>query len=90
MEMQRIIKFETTADLVGGFVVPASKQAFIFNKGLLLSDRSLSGRQLHSFSDFQDIDSLCLEKLYQPNVLQPRSPAMDYRGFCFCIKTINE
>jgi len=41
MEMQRIINFETTSDFVGGFVVPASKQAskqaFIFNKGLLLS-----------------------------------------------------
>ncbi len=29
MEMQRIIKFETTADLVGGFVVPASKPLFL-------------------------------------------------------------
>lgn len=36
MEMQRIINFETTSDFVGGFVVPC-KQAFIFNKGLLLS-----------------------------------------------------
>ncbi|MBR2508124.1 MAG: hypothetical protein IKB71_00090, partial [Lentisphaeria bacterium] len=45
----------------------ASKQAFIYNKGLLLSDRSFSGRQFPFFSDFQGMGSLCLEKLYQSN-----------------------
>ena len=58
--------------------VGASKPLFI-NKGLLLTDRSLSGHQLHSFSDFQGVDFLCLENCINP-ILQPRSPAMDYRG----------
>ncbi|MBR2441373.1 MAG: hypothetical protein IKB25_14340, partial [Lentisphaeria bacterium] len=50
----------------------ASKQAFK-NKGWLLPDQSLSGRKLHSFSDFQDMDSLCLEKLYQSNFTAAKS-----------------
>ena len=52
--------------------VGASKPLFI-NKGLLLTDRSLSGHQLHSFSDFQGVDFLCLEKLYQSNFTAAKS-----------------
>ncbi|MBR2440407.1 MAG: hypothetical protein IKB25_09450, partial [Lentisphaeria bacterium] len=51
----------------------ASKQAFIYNKGLLLSDRSFSGRQFPIFSDFQGMGSLCLEKLYQFNFTAAKS-----------------
>ena len=51
---------------------PRQEQA-LNNKGLLLSDRSLSGRDFHSFSNFQDIDSLCLEKLYQSNFTAAKS-----------------
>ena len=52
--------------------VSASKPLFT-NKGLLLPDRSLSGLQLHSFSDFQGVDFLCLEKLYQSNFTAAKS-----------------
>ena len=33
------------------------------SKGLLPSNRNLTGRKFHSFSDFQGTGSLCLEKL---------------------------
>ena len=62
----------------------ASKQAFI-NKGLLLSDRGFSGRHPHSFSDFQDRDFLCLEKLYQSNFTAAKSSNGLSRLFVFCI-----
>ena len=52
--------------------VGASKPLFI-NKGLLLPDRSLSGRQFHIFSDSQGTESLCLEKLYQSNFTAAKS-----------------
>ena len=49
------------------------KQTFILNKGLLLSDRSLSGRQFHSSSDFQGIYFLCFEELYQSDFTAAKS-----------------
>ena len=52
-------------------------------KGLLLPDRSLSGHQLHSFSDFQGVDFLCLEKLYQSNFTAAKSSNGLSRLFLF-------
>jgi hypothetical protein len=62
----------------------ASKQAslYLVNKGLLLPARSLFGRQLHSFSDSQGIDFLCLEKLYQSNFTAAKSSNGLSRLFC--------
>ena len=86
------MRFVTTANnsvpvfSTGGFAVSlfsdmtsASKPLFI-NKGLLQSDHSFFGYRFPLFSDIQDKDSPCLEMLYQSD-LQPRSPAMDYRGY---------
>ena len=60
--------FRNTEKLSCANEVSASKP-----EGSLLPDRSLSGHQLHSFSDFQGIDSLCLEKLYQSNFTAAKS-----------------
>ena len=68
--------FRNTEKLSCANEVNASKQAnkpLFLNKGLLLSDRNLSGRQLHSFSDSQGADFLCLEKLYQSNFTAAKS-----------------
>ena len=64
--------FQSSEKLSCANEVGASKPLFI-NKGLLLTDRSLSGHQLHSFSDFQGVDFLCLEKLYQSNFTAAKS-----------------
>ena len=78
--------FRNTEKLSCANEVSASKLKV---KNLLLSDRSLSGRQFRIFSDSQSIELLCLEQLYPSNVLQPRSPAMDYRG-CFALQILME
>ena len=52
--------------------VNASKH-LLNNKCLLLPDRSLSDRQLHTFSDFQDTEFLYPEKQYQSNFTAARS-----------------
>jgi len=57
-------------------------------EGLLLPDRSLSGHQLHSFSDFQGIDSLCLEKLYQSNFTAAKSSNGLSRLFVFYFRKV--
>ena len=69
----------------GAFDVPAlteaSKQAFIYNKGLLLTDRSFSG---HSFSipRFLSTENLCVLRFPPIIFFYPRSPALlDCRGF---------
>ena len=62
--------------------VSASKPLFT-NKGLLLPDRSLSGHQLHSFSDSQGVDFLCLENLYQSNFTAAKSSYGLSRLFAF-------
>ena len=51
-------------------MIDSSKQALIYNKCLLLPDRSLTDRQFHIFSDSQDIGALCLEMRYRSDVLQ--------------------
>ena len=51
---------------------PRQEQVSV-NKGLLLPDRSLSGRQLHTFSDFQDTEFLYPEKQYQSNFTAAKS-----------------
>ena len=53
------------------------------NKGLLLSDQNFFGLPFHYFSDFQDIDFLCLEKLYQSNFTAAKSGNGSSRLFCF-------
>lgn len=52
--------------------VSASKQnestsLYLSNKGWIQSCQSLSGHQIHSFSDFQAVGSFCLKKLHQIN-----------------------
>ena len=56
------ISFPLSASLE--LLTEASKP--LFDKGLLLPDRNLSGQQFHKNSSIQDTISLCLEKLYQP------------------------
>ena len=63
--------FRNTEKLSCANEVSASKP--LFKKGLLLSDRSLSGHKFHFFSDFQGIDFLCLKKLYQSNFTAAKS-----------------
>jgi len=53
---------------------------------LLLPDRSLSGRQFHSFSDAQGVDFLCLEKLYQSNFTAAKSNYGLSRFFVYLLR----
>ena len=78
--------FRNTEKLSCANEVNASKQAnkpLFLNKGLLLPDRDFSGRQIHSFSDFQGIDFLCLENLYQSNFTAAKSSNGLSRLFLF-------
>ena len=65
----------------------ASKQAskplliLIFNKGLLLPDRSVNGHPDQQYSDIQSTGFLCLAHLYLSKFSQPRNPITDHRGF---------
>ena len=70
--------FQNTEKLSCANEVSASKQSkqskqLLFNKCLLLPDRSLSGHKFHFFSDFQGTDFLCLENLYQSNFTAAKS-----------------
>ena len=82
MEMQRIINFETTADLVCGFVVPASKQA---SKPLFLIKACFYPVKYFSqFSTFKGLCFLCMEDSCIENALRYlffKIGAKQYRGF---------
>ncbi len=54
------------------------KQAFILNKGLLLSDRTLSGRLFHTFSSFMTEDA---SRCVRVRFFAAKSK-LGYRGFC--------
>ena len=60
-------------------------QAFVNNKGLLLSDRNIFGQRFHQNSSIQDAISLCLEKLYQSNFTAAKSSYGLLRLFFLCI-----
>ena len=62
--------FRNTEKLSCANEVSASKLEV---KCLHTTDRDLSGRHFHSFSDFQGIESLCLEKLYRSNFTVAKS-----------------
>lgn len=78
MEMQRIIKFETTADLVGGFVVPASKPLFLI-KACFYPVKYFS-----QFSTSKGLCFLCMEDSCIENALRYlffKIGAKQYRRF---------
>ena len=45
----------------------------LFNKGLLLSDQSFSGRQFHKTPNYQNAISLCLEQVFYADFTAAKS-----------------
>lgn len=76
MEMQRIINFETTAVLIGGFVVPASKPLI---KACLYQIKYFFQFSSQKAFGIQGMEDLCLE--YALRYLFFKIGAKQYRGF---------